>query len=119
MGDFEYYDSNILRVAGDAIREEAAKWDKMSGDMANVAGATKQLWLTPVAFAVADPWAGPAVAIDDFAIYNDVHKLLCSLLDGAATEFGQLGDALRTMAGEYEKSDERSYINISKIYKAE
>jgi len=118
MGEFDYYDSKILQVAGDAIREEATKWDDMARDMRKVAETAKQLSLTPGAFMVADPWAGPAVSIDQFKIYDDVHKLLCSLFDGATTEFAQIGNALRAIAGEYEKSDERTYIDISKIYKA-
>ena len=118
MGEFNYSDPKILRAAGDAIREEATKWDTMSTDMAKVASSTTQLSLTPLAFAVADPWAGPAVSIDQFSVYQDVHELLCSLFDGAATEFAQLGKALRVMATEYEKSDERAYIDIRGIYKA-
>ncbi|MFF5288878.1 hypothetical protein [Paractinoplanes globisporus] len=117
-GDFDYYAPNILRAAGDAIRKEAHKWDDMSGDMGKVASSAKDLWLTPAAFMVADPWAGPAVSIDQFAAYEQVHKLLTSLFDGAVTEFGQIGDALRKNATEYERSDERSYIDISKIYEA-
>jgi hypothetical protein len=117
-GDFDYYDPKILRVAGDAIRKEADKWDDMSGDMRQVRDSAKELWLSPTAFMVADPWAGPAVSIDQFAAYEGVHKLLCSLFDGATVEFRQIGDALRKNATEYEKSDERSYINISKIYEA-
>jgi uncharacterized protein YukE len=117
-GDYDYYSPQALRAAGNAIREEAKKWDGMSDDMAKVASSAKDLWLTPVAFMVADPWAGPAVAADQFVAYNEVQKMLCSLFDGAVTEFGQLGDALRKNATEYEKSDERSYINISDIYKA-
>ena len=118
-GDLDYYAPNILRAAGAAIREEAGKWDRLSGDMRKIADSTKQLWLTPSAFAVADPWAGPAVSIDQFSIYTDVHKLLCSLFDGATTEFAQLGGALRRMAAEYEKSDARTYINLTNIYKAQ
>ncbi|AGZ42911.1 hypothetical protein [Actinoplanes friuliensis] len=118
MGEFDYYDGKILHVAGDAIRAEGDKWKDMSGDMAKVAETTKTLWLTPGAFMVADPWAGPAVSVDQFKIYDDVHQLLCSLFDGATAEFAQLDKALHKLAKEYEESDERTYINISDIYKA-
>lgn len=118
MGEFDYYDGKILHAAGEAIRAEGDKWGDMSADMAKVAKTTKELWLTPAAFMVADPWAGPAVSIDQFKIYDDVHKMLCSLFDGAVAEFAQLDKVLHTLASEYEKSDERTYINISGIYKA-
>lgn len=108
-----------LRAAGDAIRALAGKWDTMSDDMEKAAGTIEQLSLTPFAFAVADQWAGPPVSIDQFSIYNDVHQMLCSLLDGGAVEFGQIGNALRTLAAEYERADEGAYINLNKIYSAQ
>jgi hypothetical protein len=112
-------DERALRAAGDAIRALAGKWDTMAGDMKKVSGTIDQLWLTPLAFAVADQWAGPPVSIDQFSIYNDVHKMLCSLLSGAAVEFGQIGNALRILATEYERADEGAYINLNKIYSAQ
>jgi hypothetical protein len=115
-GDFDYYDPGILRVAGDAIRAEGAKWDGMARDMGTVASTMKELWLSPTAFMVADPWAGPAVSVDQFRIYDDVHTLLCDQVDGATTEFAELAEVMPKLAAEYEKSDERSYISLNKIY---
>lgn len=113
MGDGN---EEAIRYAGDGIRQLGKMWEGMSHDMSKIAATTKELWLTPAAFMVADPWAGPQVSVDEFRIYEDVHQLLCKQFDEATTEFAELAAVMPKLADAYENTDARRAIDINKIY---
>ncbi|MFG1654249.1 hypothetical protein ACGFIE_30375 [Micromonospora sp. NPDC049275] len=102
-----------LNVITDSLRDEGGKWLTLSDRVATVKVAAEQLHLDPSAFFIGDA----NVLIHSLA-YNDFHAFMVAVLNGAVTEFEQVGTALRRIADEYDRADEVVSLDLNKIYKA-
>ncbi|MEU1249196.1 hypothetical protein [Micromonospora arida] len=101
-----------LNVITDSLRDEAGKWLTLSDQVAAIKVAAEQLGLDPSAFFIGD-----ANAQFHSLAYNDFHTFMVAVLNGAVTEFEQVGKALRHMADEYDRADEIVSLDLNKIYK--
>ncbi|MGV9764761.1 hypothetical protein [Micromonospora tulbaghiae] len=102
-----------LEVITDALRDEGKKWLAMSDSIAAVKTAAEQLHLEPSAFFIGD-----ASVILHAGSYRDFHTFMVRILNGAVTEFDQIGAALRRIADEYDRADEVVSLDLDKIYRA-
>ncbi|MEV4826140.1 hypothetical protein [Micromonospora sp. NPDC049274] len=102
-----------LNVITDSLRDEGGKWLTLSDRVAAIKVATEQLHLDPSAFFI-----GEANVLIHSLAYNDFHAFMVAVLDGAVTEFEQVGTALRRIADEYDRADEVVSLDLNKIYKA-
>ena len=101
-----------FRLVVDSLHSEAAKWTKLSGDMAAVAADASRLELGPSAFFFADlvSVAGHTAA------YGSYHDWFVQLLRDATTEFTQVAEALDKSADAYADADTRSSVDLTSIY---
>ncbi|MBC9006780.1 MULTISPECIES: hypothetical protein [Micromonospora] len=102
-----------LEVITDALRDEGKKWLAMSDSIAEVKTAAEQLHLEPSAFFIGD-----ASVVLHAGSYRDFHTFMVRILNGAVTEFDQIGAALRRIADEYDRADEVISLDLDKIYRA-
>ncbi|MEU4593696.1 MULTISPECIES: hypothetical protein [Micromonospora] len=102
-----------LEVITDALRDEGKKWLAMSDSIAEVKTAAEQLHLEPSAFFIGD-----ASVVLHAGSYRDFHTFMVRILNGAVTEFDQIGAALRRIADEYDRADEVTSLDLDKIYRA-
>ncbi|NED50942.1 hypothetical protein G3I24_08465 [Micromonospora aurantiaca] len=102
-----------LEVITDALRDEGKKWLAMSDSIAEVKTAADQLHLEPSAFFIGD-----ASVVLHAGSYRDFHSFMVRILNGAVTEFDQIGAALRRIADEYDRADEVISLDLDKIYRA-
>lgn len=102
-----------LEVITDALRDEGKKWLAMSDSIAEVKTAAEQLHLEPSAFFIGD-----ASVVLHAGSYRDFHTFMVRILNGAVTEFDQIGAALRRIADEYDRADEVVSLDLDKIYRA-
>ena len=102
-----------LEVITDALRDEGKKWLAMSDSIAEVKTAAEQLHLEPSAFFIGD-----ASVVLHAGSYRDFHTFMVRILNGAVTEFDQIGAALRGIADEYDRADEVISLDLDKIYRA-
>ncbi|MEV4691340.1 hypothetical protein AB0K27_09490 [Micromonospora echinospora] len=102
-----------LEVITDALRDEGKKWLAMSDSIAAVKTAAEQLHLEPSAFFIGD-----ASLVLHAVSYRDFHTFMVRILNGAVTEFDQIGAALRRIADEYDRADEVISLDLDKIYRA-
>ncbi|MFD6262685.1 hypothetical protein ACFWFK_16255 [Micromonospora chalcea] len=102
-----------LEVITDALRDEGKKWLAMSDSIAEVKTAAEQLHLEPSAFFIGD-----ASVVLHTVSYRDFHTFMVRILNGAVTEFDQIGAALRRIADEYDRADEVISLDLDKIYRA-
>ncbi|MGX1612691.1 hypothetical protein ACWIF8_02225 [Micromonospora chalcea] len=102
-----------LEVITDALRDEGKKWLAMSDSIAEVKTAAEQLHLEPSAFFIGD-----ASVVLHAGSYRDFHSFMVRILNGAVTEFDQIGAALRRIADEYDRADEVISLDLDKIYRA-
>ncbi|WP_444951064.1 hypothetical protein [Micromonospora ureilytica] len=102
-----------LNVITDSLRDEGGKWLSLSDRVAAIKVAAEQLHLDPSAFFIGDA----NVLIHSLA-YRDFHTFMVAVLNGAVTEFEQVGKALRHIADEYDRADEIVSLDLNKIYKA-
>ncbi|MFF0876501.1 MULTISPECIES: hypothetical protein [Micromonospora] len=102
-----------LEVITDALRDEGKKWLAMSDSIAAVKTAAEQLHLEPSAFFIGD-----ASVVLHAGSYRDFHTFMVRILNGAVTEFDQIGAALRRIADEYDRADEVISLDLDKIYRA-
>ena len=102
-----------LEVITDALRAEGKKWLAMSDSIAAVKTAAEQLHLEPSAFFIGD-----ASVVLHAGSYRDFHTFMVRILNGAVTEFDQIGATLRRTADEYDRADEVISLDLDKIYRA-
>ncbi|MGA3541043.1 hypothetical protein ACK8GE_17315 [Micromonosporaceae bacterium DT194] len=102
-----------LNVITDALRDERVKWLGLSDDMATVKGTAQQLHLDASAFFIGD-----ANTVIHWQAYRSFQEFMVSVLDGAAVEFEQIGEALRRIADAYDRADEVVSLDLNSIYKA-
>ncbi|MFI7336211.1 hypothetical protein [Micromonospora aurantiaca (nom. illeg.)] len=102
-----------LEVITDALRDEGKKWLAMSDSIAAVKTAAEQLHLEPSAFFIGD-----ASVVLHAGSYRDFHTFMVRILNGAVTEFDQIGATLRRIADEYDRADEVISLDLDKIYRA-
>ncbi|MEU7922957.1 hypothetical protein [Micromonospora zamorensis] len=102
-----------LNVITDSLRDEGGKWLTLSDRVAAIKVAAEQLRLDPSAFFIGD-----ANALIHSLAYSDFHNFMVTVLNGAVTEFEQVGEALRRIADEYDRADEIVSLDLNKIYKA-
>ncbi|MET8197984.1 hypothetical protein [Micromonospora taraxaci] len=102
-----------LNVITDALRTEGGKWLQLSDSATAVKGAAEGLSLDASAFYIGDVNAGVHAAA-----YRDFHAFMVGILAGAATEFEQVGEALRRVADAYDRADEVISLDLNTIYKA-
>ncbi|MEU0962639.1 hypothetical protein ACIBSS_30850 [Micromonospora aurantiaca] len=102
-----------LEVITDALRDEGKKWLAMSDSIAEVKTAAEQLHLEPSTFFIGD-----ASVVLHAGSYRDFHTFMVRILNGAVTEFDQIGAALRRIADEYDRADEVISLDLDKIYRA-
>ena len=102
-----------LEVITDALHDEGKKWLAMSDSIAAVKTAAEQLHLEPSAFFIGD-----ASVVLHAGSYRDFHTFMVRILNGAVTEFDQIGAALRRIADEYDRADEVVSLDLDKIYRA-
>ncbi|MEO3745963.1 type VII secretion target [Plantactinospora sp. B5E13] len=116
MGD---YTTGEIRIAADAIREEANKFYKLSERMGKVRETTAALPLPQSSFLIADPATGEVTAADLKDTYDRMHGKLTMLFQQATEQFELFGDALRRAADSYERTDAESAVNLKEIWTGE
>jgi hypothetical protein len=111
-GDFE--------VVSRKLREEAALWDRRADDTQPIVRAVQDAGLSPAAFFVGDLATlvpGTANALLQAHHYEEFRAFMERTLQGALTEFGQIGATLRKIADEYERTESVNEIDLDKIYR--
>lgn len=101
-----------------ALRAEAPKWDEFAVEAASIRGAVESADLGLLAFFVGDP-VTLGIALDAGVhkrAYDGFQSYMESVLRGAETEFGQIGDALIKIADAYDKAEEVCELNLNEIY---
>ncbi|MEU7800744.1 hypothetical protein AB0B10_15880 [Micromonospora arborensis] len=102
-----------LNVITDALRTEGGKWLRLSDSASAIKGTVEGLSLDASAFYIGDVNTGV-----HSAAYGDFHAFMVTILAGAATEFEQVGEALRRVADAYDRADEVISLDLNTIYKA-
>ncbi|MFI6273129.1 hypothetical protein [Micromonospora zamorensis] len=102
-----------LNVITDALRTEGGKWLQLSDSATAIKGAAERLSLDASAFYIGDANAGV-----HSAAYRDFHAFMVAIFAGAATEFEQVGEALRRVADAYDQADEVISLDLNTIYEA-
>lgn len=103
-----------VEVVTEAVEVEGKKWNDLSDHMTPIKRSVDLLELHESSFYIG------MLTIVDAAIHAASHKsfqaFMSKALGGAATEFDQLGDALKKIAAEYDRTDEIGYINLNAIF---
>lgn len=102
-----------VRVITRALYNEGKKWKQLADKMAPIKATVATLDLSVSAFFIGD-----ANAHGHSAAYNGYQSFMENLLDGAVTEFEQLGTALDRIADAYDRADAIVALNLNKIYSA-
>ena len=101
-----------LKIVRDALLDEAAKWQKLSEDMAQVKTGISELALYVTAF-----FAGPAAtAVLAKNAYDPVLTLVQKHATEAEAEFIQIGEALKRAHDDYDAVEGKNTTDLSKIY---
>lgn len=100
-----------LEVITEAVYEEGGKWFKLADRAADIQRQVAGLELDDSAFFIGD-----ANVLLHSDAYRNFQSFLMGVLGGAATEFEQIGEALRRMADEYDRADEVISLNLDQIY---
>jgi hypothetical protein len=101
-----------VRVVKEALLDEAAKWSKLSTDMATVQHALDGLALQVTAFFTNNP----ATAQMAKNAYDGVWHLMSKLAGQASTEFNQVNEALRRAYDNYDATDGKAAYDLRRIY---
>jgi hypothetical protein len=100
-------------VITEAVVDEAAKWRRLSDQMEPIKSAADGLDLSGSAFYIGDQL--------NFAIYsssyNDFQTLMVTALEGAVTEFDQIGGALDKIAAAYDLADQIVSLDLNQIWR--
>ncbi|SDT56003.1 hypothetical protein [Actinoplanes derwentensis] len=104
--------SDEVRLIEDALLDEAAKWDRLSKDMAAVQAGLAGLELQTTAFFTNDPMKAQMA----MAAYDQVWRLVTTLTGEAAREFNQIGGALRRANDFLQTTDQDSAQDLRGIY---
>src|SRR5688500_12565872 len=108
MGD---EDPETVRVVTEEVRQEAVRWDQVAGTMKEVVPIVNDLYLLPSAFFVG------SLAVDaQVEAYRQLHLSLWTAVNGAATEFGEVAQALRRTAQLYDDTDSIASHNIEEVW---
>lgn len=97
-----------------AVHDEAKKWKGLSDLVVPIKSAVDGLDLSVLAFFIGDPFS----VVVHHKAYNNFQSYMSKALDGAVTEFEQLGMALDKITDAYERADQIVSVNLSKIYRA-
>lgn len=101
-----------LKIVKDALLDEAAKWQKLSEDMAQVKTGISDLALFVSAF-----FAGPAAtAVLAKNAYDPVLALVQKHATEAEAEFIQVGEALKRAHDDQTAVEGKNATDLSKIY---
>lgn len=100
-----------VEVVTEALRGEAKKWDGLSDQMETVTANIGGLTLDASAFWCGDPLTMAAQPI--YAGFQEFVKARCA---EGATEFQEIGDALRRAADAYDGTDTVSAATLKSIY---
>jgi hypothetical protein len=117
MTDFDWYSPSSVEAATEGIRGEATKWYGFADTMETVAKAMAGMTLEPTAFAVIDVSTGLTMT-DQHGAYSKTQWWLTDLFRDATNRFNELGDALKTIANDYERTDGRSAGSFDAIAKS-
>jgi hypothetical protein len=101
-----------VRVVEQALLDEAAKWSKLSDDMAKVQHGIDGLALTMTAFFTNNPLTAQMAK----NAYDGVWQLMSKLAGQASTEFDQINQALRRAHDDYQATDGKVAYDLSRIY---
>ncbi|XVS67971.1 hypothetical protein ACQPYE_18575 [Actinosynnema sp. CA-299493] len=114
MGNGEF------EVVSRRLRDEAKLWDQRAAAARPIVEAVEDSHLSLPAFFVGDLStfaAGIANAALEADQYEEFRAFMEQLVQGAVTEFGQLGATLRKIADEYDRTDSLNETDLDKIYR--
>ncbi|GAA0533390.1 hypothetical protein GCM10011581_18360 [Saccharopolyspora subtropica] len=103
------------------IRDEAQKWQKKADDAEPILRAVQSAYLSPTAFFVGDLMTlvpGSINADLEAEQYEEFRAYIERLLREAIIEFDQIGQALRKIADEYERTDSANSIDVNQAFHA-
>ena len=100
-----------VEVVTDALRQEAKKWLELSDAMQTITGNVGRLTLDESAF-----WCGDPISVAVAPVYTYYQQFVQARCGEGATEFADIGGALRRAADAYEGSDQVSAATLTKIY---
>lgn len=108
-----------FKVVTKELRAEAKIWQQRSDEFVKIMLAAQHAVLTQSAFAVVDfNLLGVVNAKVQAAEYDTYRNFMENLLRGAIHEFGQIAGALRTMADEYDRTEDTNKLEFDKFYRA-
>lgn len=112
--------SGEFEVVSRRLRDEAKLWDQRAADAQPIVRAVQDAYLSPPAFFVGDLStlaAGVANAELEAGQYEEFRLFMEQIVQGAVTEFGQIGATLRKIADEYDRTDSLNETDLDKIYR--
>lgn len=112
--------SDNFEVVSQKLRDEAKLWDRRADDTQPIVQAVRDAALSPPAFFVGDLTTlvpGIANALLQAHQYEEFRAFMERMLQGALTEFGQIGVTLRKIADEYERTESVNEIDLDKFYR--
>lgn len=113
MTDYNYFSKEAVAAGTENLREAAKRWYDYSDRMAAVATQAKSMSLDQSAFSVVvDEPVGSVVSSDLVGAYNKMFGFLSQAFTDAATDFDQMGKALKENADWYEHVD----VNVAQSF---
>lgn len=109
------------RVVTAKLRDEAKRWEQWSDDTRPIVQAVQAAYLSPAAFFVGDLMtlgAGLINADLEAGQYEEFRVFMEGMLQGAMTEFNQIGIVLRKIADEYDRIESVTELDIDQTYHA-
>lgn len=106
---------NGYKVVIEALGAEAGRWDGFVDRVAAIDRQVDDLTLDLLAFTMGGPHSLglelPA-ATKLCADYREFHRAYTKAVSGAATEFGEIGDALRRAAAVYQGAEDDAEVDL-------
>ncbi|MBP2474739.1 hypothetical protein JOF53_003611 [Crossiella equi] len=110
------------KVITAAVRAEAAKWDQLAEEIAPAHTAVQGMTLSWLSFSALDaisvafPFGKNTAPAELQRAYDDMRGFMDTLLGGAKTEFGEIGDTLVKIANTYDQNEEISEKGIEDAF---
>jgi hypothetical protein len=99
-----------ISAALDAMRQDAAMWQQMAGDLRSAAGVADRLDLTKLHFSK----LGDMLGMVD--LYRDVQDRMIRLMQQGADNFDATATALTTAANGYDQDERDNVHRFTGIY---